>query len=83
MHVLQRNIRMVVLSIFIKRILRYTHMLKHQTVNFKYGQFNICRLYSGRWLKKVSGKLLLFQKFKVYRALLLEYFILLVNVHFQ
>lgn len=53
-------------------------MLKYQIVNFKYGQFNICQLYSGRWLKKVSGKL--FQKFKVYRALLLSILFLLVNV---
>lgn len=53
-------------------------MLKYQTVSFKYGQFHVCQLYSVRWLKKLSE--ILFQKFKVYRALLLTILFLLVNV---
>lgn len=74
----RETLEMAVLVIFIKGFYWYTHMLKYQTVNFKYGQFNVCQLYSVRWRKKVSEKL--FQKFKVYRVLLLSILFLLVNV---
>lgn len=74
----RETLEMAVLIIFIKGFYWYTHMLKYQTINFKYGQFNVCQLYSVRWLKKVSEKL--FQQFKVYRVLLLSILFLLVNV---
>ena len=75
---LLRNIRDGCVHYFYLRIsLVYTYV-KYQTVNFKYGQFNVCQLYSVRWLEKLSEKL--FQKFKVYRSLLQSMLFLLVNV---
>lgn len=53
-------------------------MLKYQTVKFKYGQFNVCRLYLHKIVEKLSEKV--FQNFESYRALEPSILFPLVNV---